>query len=79
MGDSEIRIAAKSIQEVKELFGEGEKEREALREVVNVGKQIARSMVQQPQQNARNLGVEKVMELIKNDTNYCSEEYVGNL
>jgi len=25
---------------VKELFGEGEKEREALEEVINVGKQI---------------------------------------
>jgi len=38
MGDSEIRIAGKAIQEVKELFGEGEQERKALREVVNVGK-----------------------------------------
>jgi len=31
---------------VKELFGEGEKEREALEEVINVGKQIVRSMSQ---------------------------------
>jgi len=38
MGDSEIRIAGKVIQEVKELFGEGEQQREALGEVVNVGK-----------------------------------------
>jgi len=38
MGDSELRIAGKAIQEVKELFGEGEQEREALGEVVNVGK-----------------------------------------
>jgi len=38
MGDSEIRIAGKTIQEVKELFGEGEQEMEALGEVVNVGK-----------------------------------------
>jgi hypothetical protein len=36
-------------------------------------------MVQQPQQNARSLRVEKVMELVKNETNYCSEEYAGSL
>jgi len=45
MGDSEIKIAGKAIQEVKELFGEGEQQREALGEVVNAGKQIARLMV----------------------------------
>jgi len=38
MGDSEIRIAGKAIQEVKEFFGEGEQEREALGEVVSIGK-----------------------------------------
>jgi hypothetical protein len=42
MGDSEIRIAGQAIQEVKELFGEGQEIREALGEVVSVGKQIAR-------------------------------------
>jgi len=46
MGDSEIRIAGKAIQEVKELFREGQQEREALVEVVNIGKQIIRMMVQ---------------------------------
>jgi len=79
MGDSEIRIAGKVIQEVKELFGEGEQEREALEEVISITKKIVKSMVQQPYQNARSLGVEKVMELVKNDMNYCSEEYVGSL
>jgi len=44
MGDSEIRIAGKAIQEVKKLFAEGEQEREALKEVINVGKQITRSI-----------------------------------
>ena len=42
MGDSEIRIAGKAIQEVKELFGEGEQQRKALGEVLNAGKRIAR-------------------------------------
>jgi len=42
MGDSEIRIAGKAIQEVKELFGEGEQQMEALQEIVNAGKQIIR-------------------------------------
>jgi len=38
MSDSEIRIAGKAIQEVKELFGEGQKEKQSLEEVINVGK-----------------------------------------
>jgi len=33
---------------MKELFGEGEKEREALKEVVHVAKQIVRSIAQLP-------------------------------
>lgn len=38
MSDSEIRIAAKTIQEMKELFGEEKEQMEALEEVVHVGK-----------------------------------------
>jgi len=38
MSDSEIRIAGKAIQEVKELFGEGQQKKEALEEVINIGK-----------------------------------------
>jgi len=38
MSDSEIRIAGKAIQEVKELFGEEQQAKEALEEVINVGK-----------------------------------------
>jgi len=79
MIDSEIRNAGKAIQEVKELFGEGQQAKEALEEVINVGKQIARLMAQPQQQNGRSLNAEKIMELVKNDTNFCSEEYVGSL
>ena len=79
MGDSEIKLAGKAIQEMKELFAEGYQEAQALQEVVNVGKQIARSIMQPHQQNARSLGVDKIMELVKNDTNFCSEEYVASL
>jgi len=42
MSDSEIQIAGKAMQEVKELFGEGQQAKEALEEVINVGKQIVR-------------------------------------
>jgi len=38
LGDSEIKLAGKAIQEVKELFAEGQQERQALEEVINVGK-----------------------------------------
>ena len=38
MSDSEIRKAGKVIQEIKELFGEGQQEMEALGEVVSIGK-----------------------------------------
>jgi len=38
MGDSEIKLAGKAIQEMKELFAEGYQEAQALQEVVNVGK-----------------------------------------
>ena len=72
MSDSEIRIAGKAIREVKELFGEGQQANEALEEVINVGKKIARSMAQPRQQNARSLNAEKIVELVKNDTNFCS-------
>jgi len=72
MSDSEIRTAGKAIQEVKKLFGEGQQAKEALEEVINVGKKIARSMAQPRQQNARSLNAEKIVELVKNDTNFCS-------
>jgi len=42
MSDSEIRNAGKAIQEVKELFEEGQQAKEALEEVNHVGKQIVR-------------------------------------
>jgi len=38
MTDSEIRTAGKAIQELKELFGEGQQAKEALEEVIIVGK-----------------------------------------
>jgi len=38
MSDSEIRIAGKAFQEVKELFREGQQEKQALEEVIHVGK-----------------------------------------
>jgi len=57
---------------VKKLFGEGQQAKEALEEVISIGKQIVRSMVQPRQQNARSLNAEKVVELVKNDTNFCS-------
>lgn len=79
MSDSEIRAAGKAIREVKELFGEGQQTKEALEEVITVGKQIVRSMAQPQQQNARSLNAEKIVELVKNDTNFCSEEFVGSL
>ena len=72
MSDSEIRKAGKAIQEVKELFGEEQQTKEALEEMINVGKKIARSMAQPRQQNARSLNAEKIVELVKNDTNFCS-------
>ena len=79
MSDSEIQIAGKAMQEVKELFGEGQQAKEALEEVINVGKQIVRKMTKPQQQNARSLNAEKIVEFVKNDTNFCSEEYVGSL
>ena len=57
---------------MKKLFGEGQQAKEALEEVISIGKQIVRSMVQPRQQNARSLNAEKVVELVKNDTNFCS-------
>ena len=79
MSDSEMRTAGKAIREVKELFGEGQQTKGALEEVITVGKQIVRSMAQPQQQNARSLNTEKIVELVKNDTNFCSEEFVGSL
>jgi len=38
MSDSEIKLAGKAIQEMKELFAEGQHQSQALQEVVNVGK-----------------------------------------
>jgi len=38
MSDSEILLAGEVIQEMKELFGEGQPQSQALQEVVNVGK-----------------------------------------
>jgi len=38
MGDSEIKLAGKAIQEVKELFAEGQQQSQALQEVIHVGK-----------------------------------------
>jgi len=64
---------------VKELFGEGQQAKESLEEVIYVGKQIIRSMAQPQQQNARSLNVEKIVELVKNDTNFCSEEFMARL
>jgi len=72
MSDSEIRTAGKAIREVKKLFGEGQQAKEALEEVINIGKQIANVMAQPRQQNARSLNAEKIVELVKNDTNFCS-------
>ena len=79
MSDSEMRAAGKAIREVKELFGEGQQTKEALEEVITVGKKIVRAMAQPQQQNARSLNAEKIVELVKNDTNFCSEELVGSL
>ena len=64
---------------MKELFGEGQQANEGLEEVIHVGKQIVRVMAQPQQQNARSLNAEKIVELVKNDTNFCSEEYVSSL
>jgi len=38
MSNSEIKLAGKAIQEMKELFEEGQQQSQALQEVVNVGK-----------------------------------------
>jgi len=38
MNDSEIKLAGKAIQEMKEIFDEGQQQSQALQEVVNVGK-----------------------------------------
>jgi len=48
--------------------------------VIHVGKQIARAITHQPQQqNARRISAEKIIEFVKNDTNFCSEEYIHSL
>jgi len=47
--------------------------------MVNVGKQMTKRIAQPQHQNSRSLNAKKIIELVKNDTNYCSEEYVGSL